>query len=249
MTQQYWILRGLTVAGLVLGITSTVACGSGGNPSVSPGPTTTMVEAAKVSELRTNTPSTTALAATTTVQSASPSNDQMKPSVEPGTTPAPPTSLAGGPIPEAPGWFCAELAFESAELVLEVEAVLPEDGGIDARSQHALLLATRNLLAWTNNRVPDELRPDVGLLNRVYADLGVELDRLDAETVTMPRLQALVFAYVVDSPVVDGVELDLSARRLAAYVDQSCGHGYPIMEAMTDLFDPTPEEQYLSGES
>ena len=157
----------------------------------------------------------------------------MQRSLETNATAAPPTTLSGGPIPEAPEWFCAELAFESAELVLEVEAVLPDDGEIDSRSQHALLLATRNLLAWTNNRVPDELRPDVGLLNRVYADLGIELDRLDPETVTMPRLQALVFAYVIESPVVDGVELDLSARRLAAYVDRSCGHGYPIMEAMT----------------
>ncbi|MEC8947869.1 MAG: hypothetical protein VX897_06055 [Actinomycetota bacterium] len=148
------------------------------------------------------------------------------------------TTLAGGPIPDAVPGFCAELAIESGELILEVERVLPADGQLDPSSQRALLLATRNLLAWTNNRVPPGLRADVGLLNRVYADLGIELDGLDAEMVTMPRLQALVFTYVLDSPVVDVAELDLSARRLAAFVDQSCGHGFPIMESMADLFAP-----------
>ena len=152
------------------------------------------------------------------------------------TSVAPTTTLAGGPIPDATPGFCAELAVESGELILQVERALPADGQLDPSSQRALLLATRNLLAWTNNRVPPGLRADVGLLNRVYADLGIELDGLDAEMVTMPRLQALVFTYVLDSPVVDAVELDLSARRLAAFVDRSCGHGFPIMESMADLF-------------
>ena len=157
------------------------------------------------------------------------------------------TTLAGGPIPAASAGFCAELAVESGELILEVERVLPADGELDPSSHHALLLATRNLLAWTNNRIPDGLRADVGLLNRVYADLGIELDRLDPETVTMPRLQALVFSYVLDSPVVDAVELDLSARRLGAFVDRSCGHGFPIMESMVDLFAPDPDDGVTSG--
>ena len=152
------------------------------------------------------------------------------------TSVAPTTTLAGGPIPDATPGFCAELAVESGELILQVERALPADGQLDPSSQRALLLATRNLLAWTNNRVPPGLRADVGLLNRVYADLGIELDGLDPEMVTMPRLQALVFTYVRDSPVVDAVELDLSARRLAAFVDRSCGHGFPIMESMADLF-------------
>jgi len=152
------------------------------------------------------------------------------------TSVAPTTTLAGGPIPDATPGFCAELAVESGELILQVERALPADGQLDPSSQRALLLATRNLLAWTNNRVPPGLRADVGLLNRVYADLGIELDGLDAEMVTMPRLQALVFTYVLDSPVVDAVELDLSARRLAAFVDRSCGRGFPIMDSMADLF-------------
>ena len=156
---------------------------------------------------------------------------------EPATTSVvPTTTLAGGPIPDAAPGFCAELAIESGELILQVERVLPADGQLDPISQRTLLLATRNLLAWTNNRVPPGLRADVGLLNRVYADLGIELDGLDVEMVTMPRLQALVFTYVLDSPAVDAVELDLSARRLAAFVDRSCGHGFPIMESMADLF-------------
>ena len=175
--------------------------------------------------------STTTVAPTSTTVAPVPTTTDPAP-----TSVAPTTILAGGPIPDAAPGFCAELAIESGELILQVERVLPADGQLDPISQRTLLLATRNLLAWTNNRVPPGLRGDVGLLNRVYADLGIELDGLDVEMVTMPRLQALVFTYVIDSPVVDAVELDLSARRLAAFVDRSCGQGFPIMESMADLF-------------
>lgn len=222
----------IALAVVVLTVVATACGGADGEPAA-PAPTTSVV-----APTTTAAPPSTTGSPTVTVPSPDPADATGDPAAPSTTTPAPTTTLGGGPIPEAPEWFCAELAVESGELVVEVEAVLPADGTIDPRSQHALLLATRNLLAWTNNRVPDELRPDVGLLNRVYADLGIELDRLDPDTVTMPRLQALVFAYVLDSPVVDAAELDLSARRLAAYVDRSCGHGFPIMEAMADLFAP-----------
>ncbi len=182
-------------------------------------------------------PTPSSSASTTTVAPTSTTVAPVPTTTEPApTSVAPTTTLAGGPIPDAAPGFCAELAIESGELILQVERVLPADGQLDPISQRTLLLATRNLLAWTNNRVPPGLRADVGLLNRVYADLGIELDGLDVEMVTMPRLQALVFTYVLDSPAVDAVELDLSARRLAAFVDRSCGHGFPIMESMADLF-------------
>ena len=152
------------------------------------------------------------------------------------------TTLAGGPIPVAAPGFCYDLAVISGEIVLEVESVVAADGVLDARSHHALLLATRNLLAWTSNRVPPAMSSDLRLLTGVYADLGVQLDRLDPETVTMPRLQALVFTYVYDSAEVDGAELDLSARRLSAFVATSCGHGYPLMESLADLFADVRED-------
>ena len=152
------------------------------------------------------------------------------------------TTLAGGPIPAAAPGFCSDLAVISGEIVLEVESVVATDGVLDARSHHALLLATRNLLAWTSNRVPPAMSFDLRLLTGVYADLGIQLDRLDPETVTMPRLQALVFTYVFDSAEVDGAELDLSARRLSAFVAISCGHGYPLMESLADLFADVRED-------
>ena len=152
------------------------------------------------------------------------------------------TTLAGGPIPAAAPGFCYDLAVISGEIVLEVESVVAADGVLDARSHHALLLATRNLLAWTSNRVPPAMSSDLRLLTGVYADLGIQLDRLDPETVTMPRLQALVFTYVFDSVEVDGAELDLSARRLSAFVATSCGHGYPLMESLADLFADVRED-------
>ena len=152
------------------------------------------------------------------------------------------TTLAGGPIPAAAPGFCSDLAVISGEIVLEVESVVATDGVLDARSHHALLLATRNLLAWTSNRVPPAMSSDLRLLTGVYADLGIQLDRLDPETVTMPRLQALVFTYVFDSAEVDGAELDFSARRLSAFVATSCGHGYPLMESLADLFADVRED-------
>ena len=152
------------------------------------------------------------------------------------------TTLAGGPIPAATPGFCSDLAVISGEIVLEVESVVAADGVLDARSHHALLLATRNLLAWTSNRVPPAMSSDLRLLTGVYADRGIQLDRLDPETVTMPRLQALVFTYVFDSAEVDGAELDFSARRLSAFVATSCGHGYPLMESLADLFADVRED-------
>ncbi len=218
---------------LLVAVTGLVASACGGT-STDAGDITVVpsVPGSTVAPSGTGSPTSMVSASTTVVP---------VPSTSAQPEPAPTTSLAGGPIPEAATGFCAELAVESGELILEVERVLPDDGLLDPRSQHALLLATRNLLAWTNNRVPAELRADVGLLNRVYADLGIQLDRLDPDTVTMPRLQALVFTYVLDSPVVDAHELDLSARRLGAFVDGSCGRGFPIMESMADLFAPAAE--------
>ena len=154
--------------------------------------------------------------------------------------PVPTTTLAGGPIPAAATGFCASLAVVSGELVLEVESVVADDGTLDARSHHALLLATRNLLAWTSNRVPPAMSSDLRLLTGVYADLGVQLDRLDPETVTMPRIQALVFSYIFDSADVNAGELGLSARRLSAFVAGSCGGGYPLMASLADLFAEVP---------
>ena len=162
-------------------------------------------------------------------------------SVPTTAVPVPTTTLAGGPIPDAATGFCASLAVVSGELVLEVESVVAADGTLDARSHHALLLATRNLLAWTSNRVPPAMSSDLRLLTGVYADLGVQLDRLDPETVTMPRIQALVFSYIFDSADVNAADLDLSARRLSAFVAGSCGGGYPLMASLADLFAEVPE--------
>ena len=158
------------------------------------------------------------------------------------TVPVSTTTLAGGPIPDAATGFCASLAVVSGELVVEVESVVAVDGTLDARSHHALLLATRNLLAWTSNRVPPAMSFDLRLLTGVYADLGVQLDRLDPETVTMPRIQALVFTYIFDSADVKAADLDLSARRLSAFVTGSCGTDYPLMESLADLFAEVPED-------
>ena len=210
----------------------TVAAACGGATEVAP-PLTTVDQGQVVASSTTvvpAVPTTTVPVSTTTVP------------VSTTTVPVSTTTLAGGPIPDAATGFCASLAVVSGELVVEVESVVAVDGTLDARSHHALLLATRNLLAWTSNRVPPAMSSDLRLLTGVYADLGVQLDRLDPETVTMPRIQALVFSYIFDSADVKAADLDLSARRLSAFVTGSCGSGYPLMESLADLFAEVPED-------
>jgi len=210
----------------------TVAVACGGATEVAP-PLTTVDQGQVVASSTTvvpAVPTTTVPVSTTTVP------------VPTTTVPVSTTTLAGGPIPDAATGFCASLAVVSGELVVEVESVVAVDGTLDARSHHALLLATRNLLAWTSNRVPPAMSSDLRLLTGVYADLGVQLDRLDPETVTMPRIQALVFSYIFDSADVKAADLDLSGRRLSAFVTGSCGSGYPLMESLADLFAEVPED-------
>ncbi len=210
----------------------TVAAACGGATEVAP-PSTTVDQGRVVASSTTVVPAVptmTVPVSTTTVP------------VPTTTVPVSTTTLAGGPIPDAATGFCASLAVVSGELVVEVESVVAVDGTLDARSHHALLLATRNLLAWTSNRVPPAMSSDLRLLTGVYADLGVQLDRLDPETVTMPRIQALVFSYIFDSADVKAADLDLSARRLSAFVTGSCGSGYPLMESLADLFAEVPED-------
>jgi hypothetical protein len=210
----------------------TVAAACGGATEVAP-PSTTVDQGRVVASSTTvvlAVPTTTVPVSTTSVP------------VPTTTVPVSTTTLAGGPIPDAATGFCASLAVVSGELVVEVESVVAVDGTLDARSHHALLLATRNLLAWTSNRVPPAMWSDLRLLTGVYADLGVQLDRLDPETVTMPRIQALVFSYIFDSADVKAADLDLSARRLSAFVTGSCGSGYPLMESLADLFAEVPED-------
>ena len=210
----------------------TVAAACGGATEVAP-PLTTVDQGQVVASSTTvvpAVPTTTVPVSTTTVP------------VPTTTVPVSTTTLAGGPIPDAATGFCASLAVVSGELVVEVESVVAVDGTLDARSHHALLLATRNLLAWTSNRVPPAMSSDLRLLTGVYADLGVQLDRLDPETVTMPRIQALVFSYIFDSADVKAADLDLSAQRLSAFVTGSCGSGYPLMESLADLFAEVPED-------
>ena len=225
-------------AAVVAVLATTVACG-GAALTV---PTPTTVGSADVAP--SSTIGAVAEPAPTTVAPVPVSTTVAPVPVPTTVAPAPvsTTTLAGGPIPAAAPGFCSDLAVISGEIVLEVESVVAADGVLDARSHHALLLATRNLLAWTSNRVPPAMSSDLRLLTGVYADLGIQLDRLDPETVTMPRLQALVFTYVFDSAEVDGAELDFSARRLSAFVATSCGHGYPLMESLADLFADVRED-------
>ena len=225
-------------AAVVTVLATTVACG--GAALTVPTPTTVgpadVAPSSTIGAVAEPAPTTVAPVPVSTTVAPVPVSTTVAP------VPVSTTTLAGGPIPAAAPGFCYDLAVISGEIVLEVESVVAADGVLDARSHHGLLLATRNLLAWTSNRVPPAMSSDLRLLTGVYADLGVQLDRLDPETVTMPRLQALVFTYVFDSVEVDGAELDLSARRLSAFVATSCGHGYPLMESLADLFADVRED-------
>ena len=236
LTRRFLVVARRTAVVAVLA--TTVACG--GAALTVPTPTTVgpadVAPSSTIGAVAEPVPTTVAPVLVSTTVAPVPVSTTVAP------VPVSTTTLAGGPIPAAAPGFCSDLAVISGEIVLEVESVVATDGVLDARSHHALLLATRNLLAWTSNRVPPAMSFDLRLLTGVYADLGIQLDRLDPETVTMPRLQALVFTYVFDSAEVDGAELDLSARRLSAFVAISCGHGYPLMESLADLFADVRED-------
>jgi len=236
LTRRFLVVARRTAVVAVLA--TTVACG--GAALTVPTPTTVgpddVAPSSTIGSVAESAPTTVAPVPVSTTVAPVPVSTTVAPVLVSTTT------LAGGPIPAAAPGFCSDLAVISGEIVLEVESVVAADGVLDARSHHALLLATRNLLAWTSNRVPAAMSFDLRLLTGVYADLGIQLDRLDPETVTMPRLQALVFTYVFDSAEVDGAELDLSARRLSAFVATSCGHGYPLMESLADLFADVRED-------
>jgi len=236
LTRRFLVVARRTAVVAVLA--TTVACG--GAALTVPTPTTVgpddVAPSSTIGAVAESAPTTVAPVPVSTTVAPVPVSTTVAPVLVSTTT------LAGGPIPAAAPGFCSDLAVISGEIVLEVESVVAADGVLDARSHHALLLATRNLLAWTSNRVPPAMSSDLRLLTGVYADLGIQLDRLDPETVTMPRLQALVFTYVFDSAEVDGAELDLSARRLSAFVAISCGHGYPLMESLADLFADVRED-------
>ena len=142
---------------------------------------------------------------------------------------------SGGPSVATEG-FCVDLAAESGRLTVQVERLVRAGDGNEARNLHVLLSASGDLLAWAVEAAPADMAPDVGLLDRVYSDLGSVLDGLDPETVTLDRLRGELFMALFESPVADGEALDLAARNLSAFVDRSCGPGYPLMEALADLF-------------
>ena len=173
----------------------------------------------------TSMPVTTAVV-TTVVPSTS------RPAPVPTTT----SVVPGAPLPEAPPGFCAELAIHSGGLMSEVEKILPDGNLLDGPALHALLIASRDLLIWTAARVPVSLASEVGALVGVYHNIGAELERLDPRTVTEARIRGVLFTSVFGSSSTDGIDLEVAAIRLAAFVNNSCGPGYPLLTSLGDIF-------------
>ena len=139
-------------------------------------------------------------------------------------------------MPEVPPGFCAELAVHSGDLMSGVEKILPDGDPLDGPTLRALLIASRDLLIWTAARVPVSLASEVGALVGVYHNIGAELERLDPWTVTEARIRGVLFTSVFGSSSTDGIDLEVAAIRLAAFVNQSCGPGYPLLTSLGDIF-------------
>ena len=139
-------------------------------------------------------------------------------------------------LPEAPVGFCADLAAETGLLTVRIEELFADGPGHEARNLHVLLSTSGDLLDWTVRNAPLGMAVDLGILRSVYLDLGAVLDRMDPETVTLDQLRGELFTVMFESPVADGAVLDHSARRLSAFVESSCGPGYPLMDTLSDLF-------------
>ncbi|HJO80727.1 MAG TPA: hypothetical protein QGI67_09125 [Acidimicrobiales bacterium] len=150
-------------------------------------------------------------------------------------------------LPEAPEGFCADLATETAVLTVRIEELLADGAGYEARNLHALLSVSGDLLDWTANSAPPGMAVDIGLLRSVYLDLRAVLDELDPEMVTLNALRGELFTVLFESPMATATVLDRSAQRLSAFVVQSCGHGYPLMDTFADLF--SVNQQVESGDA
>ena len=173
-----------------------------------------------------NTQAPTSMPVTTVVPSTS------RPVPVPTTT----TVVPGSPLPEVSPGFCAELAVHSGDLMSGVEKILPGGDLLDGPTLRALLIASRDLLIWTAARVPVSLASEVGALVGVYHNIGAELERLDPGTVTEARIRGVLFTSVFGSSSTDGIDLEVAAIRLAAFVNQSCGPGYPLLTSLGDIF-------------
>ncbi|MAG04486.1 MAG: hypothetical protein CL406_07745 [Acidimicrobiaceae bacterium] len=139
-------------------------------------------------------------------------------------------------LPEASAEFCADLATETGQLTVQIEGLLADGPGNEARNLHALLSVSADLLVWTARNAPLGMAVDVGLLRSVYSDVGTVLDRLDPDSVTLDELRGELFTVMFESPMANAEALDRSAQRLSAFVRQSCGTGYPLMDTFADLF-------------
>ncbi len=173
-----------------------------------------------------NTPASTRTPVTTVVPSTS----------RPVPVPTATTVVPGGPLPDVPPGFCAELAVHSGDLMSGVEQILPDGDSLDGPTLRALLIASRDLLIWTASRVPVSLASEVGALVGVYHNMGAELERLDPGTVTEARIRGVLFTSVFGSSSSDGIDLEVAAIRLAAFVNNSCGPGYPLLTSLGDIF-------------
>lgn len=152
--------------------------------------------------------------------------------------PAPTTTtvVPGAPLPEVPPGFCAELAVHSGDLMSRLEQILLEGDPLDGPTLRTLLIASRDLLIWTAARIPVSLASEVGALVGVYHNIGAELERLDPRAVTEARIRGVIFTSVFGSSSTDGIDLEMAAVRLAAFVNQSCGPGYPLLTSLGDIF-------------
>ena len=139
-------------------------------------------------------------------------------------------------MPEVPPGFCAALAVHSGDLMSGVEKILPDGDPLDGPTLRSLLIASRDLLIWTAARVPVSLASEVGALVGVYHNIGAELERLDPGTVTEARIRGVLFTSVFGSSSTDGIDLEVAAIRLAAFVNHSCGPGYPLLSSLGDIF-------------
>ena len=173
-----------------------------------------------------NTQASTSMAVTTVAPSTS------RPVPVPTTT----TVVPGAPLPEVPPGFCTELAVYSGDLMSGVEQILLDGDSLDGSALRSLLIASRDLLVWTAARVPVSLASEVGALVGVYHNISAELKRLDPGTVTEARIRGVLFTSVFGSSSTDGIDLEVAAIRLAAFVNRSCGPGYPLLANLGDIF-------------
>ena len=150
---------------------------------------------------------------------------------------------------EIPEGFCLALAKKSAQLMIEIEKELVAMDRSEAKILQQLILRSEELVSWVSARVPFVVASEIFDLVSFYEELAEALDSVKPQNATTVRIRGLISSSLFSR---DSVSLDSflnASNQLGGYVEDSCGPGYPLLTAFTDLVSNQQAEDLGQSES